>query len=285
MKKSIEILGLPIISISDGQQVGLVKSLVINPDKGSIDFLTIEHEDWQVSVKAIPFKKVVGIGEYAVTVESENAIIDLNEIPIANQLLNKKIKINGTKVMTRKGQLIGEVSEFYIDEDNGNILGAMLKLSNSEVALPSECVLTYGKDIIIVKEDAQSSFLSSIEDLGHEPSSVIDEVIPSNRLNELEDSSHMTASAIESILDEVKEESILDTDVKADRPNTSTEVQAIKAKQIELLMGKTVTKDIYDKSGVLLVANGTVLSEEEIIRVQEEGPSVVVELSMNVDGE
>ena len=60
MKKSVQINGLPIISIADGNQVGKVKSLVINPDKGSVDFLTIEHEDFQVSVKAIPFKKIVG---------------------------------------------------------------------------------------------------------------------------------------------------------------------------------------------------------------------------------
>ena len=45
---------------------------VINPDR-IVDFLTIEHEDF-VSVKAIPFK-IIGIGEYAVTVESENAVI------------------------------------------------------------------------------------------------------------------------------------------------------------------------------------------------------------------
>lgn len=93
MKKSTEITGLPIISIQEGQEIGTVKTLVINPEKGSIDFLTIEHEDWQVSVKAIPFKKIIGIGEYAVTVESDRAVIDLNEIPIANQLVNKKIRI------------------------------------------------------------------------------------------------------------------------------------------------------------------------------------------------
>lgn len=97
MKKSTQILGQPIISISEGAEIGKVKSFVINPDKGSVDFLTIEHEDWQVSVKAIPFKKVVGIGEYAVTVESDRAVIDLNEIPIADQLVNKKSALSALK--------------------------------------------------------------------------------------------------------------------------------------------------------------------------------------------
>ncbi len=57
MKASAQIIGLPIISIADGMQIGAVKSFVINPDKGSIDFLTVEQEDVQLSLKAIPFKK------------------------------------------------------------------------------------------------------------------------------------------------------------------------------------------------------------------------------------
>jgi uncharacterized protein YrrD len=39
MKKSIEIIGLPIINISAGLEIGYVKSLVINPEKGTVDFL------------------------------------------------------------------------------------------------------------------------------------------------------------------------------------------------------------------------------------------------------
>lgn len=245
MKKSTQISGLPIISISDGNQVGKVKSLVINPDKGSVDFLTIEHEDFQVSVKAIPFKKVVGIGEYAVTVDSENAVIDLNEIPIANQLVNKKIKITNTKVMTRKGELIGEVSEYYVDQDSGHILGMQLKLADKEVALSSESVVTFGKDIVIVKEDVASYFLSSVDEL-EKGELALDEILPANTRED-------------------------------------EEVRALKEKQIELLAGKTLTKDVYDKNGVLLFHAGTILNSEQIEKAQEEGPSIVVELSMNVE--
>ncbi|MGG0716309.1 PRC-barrel domain-containing protein [Robertmurraya massiliosenegalensis] len=251
MKKSTQISGLPIISILDGNQVGKVKSLVINPDKGSVDFLTIEHEDFQVSVKAIPFKKVVGIGEYAVTVGSESAVIDLNEIPIANQLVNKKIKITGTKVMTRKGELIGEVVEYFVDQESGNILGMQLKLADKEVALSSESVVTFGKDIIIVKEDATSYFLNSVEELEGKTDS-------SELVEELATTEPTT---------------LVDDD----------EVKSLKEKQIELLAGKKLAKDIYDKDGNLLFSEGTYLTAEQIQKAQEEGPSIVVELSMNVE--
>lgn len=244
MKKSTQISSLPIISIADGNQVGKVKSLVINPDKGSVDFLTIEHEDFQVSVKAIPFKKVVGIGEFAVTVDSESAVIDLNEIPIANQLVNKKIKITNTKVMTRKGELIGEVIEYFVDQDTGNILGMQLKVADREVALSSDSVVTFGKDIIIVNEDAASHFLNSVEELDGTAPELVEEL----------------TSTVE-----------------------DEEVRALKEKQIELLSGKTLTKDVYDKNGNVLFYEGTILTPEHVERAQQEGPSIVVELSMNVE--
>ncbi|MGN7295630.1 PRC-barrel domain-containing protein [Ferdinandcohnia sp. SAFN-114] len=270
MKKSVEIVGLPIISIIDGIEIGKVKSLVINPEKGSVDFLTIEHEDWQVSVKAIPFKRVVGIGEYAVTIESEGSVIDLNEIPIANSLVNKKIKITNTKVMTRKGQLLGEVLEYYVDDETGNLLGTLLNVSGSEVALASDSVLTYGKDIIIVEEDASSKFLDSVEyfenpilETQNEPNEeIIEKVLPASSTEEQSPFDEINAS-----IDKHEE----------------AEAKALRLKQVDLLYGKVVTKDILDNEGNVLIPAGTHLSVDDIIKAQDLGPNVFVELSMNVE--
>lgn len=271
MKKSVEIVGLPIISIIDGIEIGKVKSLVINPEKGSVDFLTIEHEDWQVSVKAIPFKRVVGIGEYAVTIESEGSVIDLNEIPIANSLVNKKIKITNTKVMTRKGQLLGEVLEYYVDDESGNLLGTLLNVSGSEVALASDSVLTYGKDIIIVEEDASSKFLDSVEYLENPilestqdetNEEIIERVLPASSTEEQSPFDEINAS-----IDQHEE----------------TEAKALRLKQVDLLYGKVVKKDILDNEGNVLIPAGTHLSVDDIIKAQDLGPSVFVELSMNIE--
>lgn len=245
MKNSTQIIGLPIISIIDGTEVGKVKSLVVNPDKGTVDFLTIDHEDWQVSIRAIPYKKTVGIGEYAVTVANENAIIDLNEIPIANQLVNKKIKIINTKVITRKGELLGEVVEYFLDEENGQIIGVKMAVQDKEVVLSSKMVLTFGRDIIIVNDDAPLNYFNSTEDLMNE------------NVGQIEN------DFVQKATDNI--------DV------------ALKEKQIQLLDGKRVTKTILDVLGNVLFEEGLILHAEDIIKVQNEHPSIIVELSMNVE--
>lgn len=265
MKNSNQILGLPIISIADGGEVGKVKSLVINPDKGSVDFITIEHEDWQVSIKAIPFKKVIGIGEYAVTIENESAIIDLNEIPIANQLVNKKIKVLNTKMMTRKGELIGEVNEYFLNDNTGDIIGMLLTTKEKQVALSSEAVITFGKDIIIVSEDASSRFLKSPEELEGLTGDLV----------ELDAEDPSTGTKQEGI-DEIQ----VDIPVLYDEQ----EMLDLREKQTLLLSGKKLSKDVYNHDGNLLFPAGTLLNEEDVVKAQEAGSGIIVEISMNIEG-
>ncbi len=276
MKKSTEIISLPIISISAGLELGSVKSLVVNPEKGTVDFLTVEHDDWQVSVKAIPFSKVIGIGEFAVTIDSDNVIIDLNEIPIANQLVNKRIKITDTRVITRKGQLLGEAKEFYVNEDTGLIIGLHLLVNNQNVFIKSEYVLTFGKDILVVKEEASSALLESAEKLEEK-----------NEIKELYEIE--TKESYENEPKESNEISKASTENKVEDFNSQVEdinsevIDTIKEKQINLLEGKTVIKDIYGAAQQVIIPKGTILTIDDIKKAQDEGPSTFVELSMNTE--
>ncbi|ASS98684.1 MULTISPECIES: PRC-barrel domain-containing protein [Geobacillus] len=256
MKTSAQIMGLPIISIADGAQIGAVKSFVINPDKGSIDFFTIEQEDVQLSLKAIPFKKVIGIGEFAVTVANVHDVIDLAEIPIANQLVNKQIRIKNTKAITRKGQLLGEVYEFFLNEETGDIVGIALRLENGEAVLPADQVLTYGKDIVIVSDDAKDALVADASMLTQQQKIETES-------DGISDHIHHAAETAENI----------------------EALESLREKQVALLAGKRVVKDIYDLKGELLFPAGTTLREEDVRRAQEAGPSVIVDVSMNVEAE
>ncbi|MGP4061553.1 PRC-barrel domain-containing protein [Halobacillus sp. H74] len=245
MKRSVEIIGFPIISISDGEEIGRVKSIVVNPEKGSVDFLTVEHEDWQVSVKAIPFQKIIGIGKYAITVESQHSILDLNEIPIANQLINKKVSINGAQVMTRVGELVGEVKEFYVNEKNGQVLSVDLFTEHEQIVeVSSDYIITYGEKLLILNEE----FISG------------------------------------DVLMEETEKSLQAQPEKKTFNFTANQnrVDDLDRKQEELLEGKQATKNIVNAHGETVVSEGTMLTKAEIDELKQYGPSVMVELSMSV---
>ncbi|QSS99119.1 PRC-barrel domain-containing protein [Pontibacillus sp. ALD_SL1] len=346
MKRSHEITELPIISIVDGKEVGRVKSLVINPDEGHVDFLTIEHKEWQVSVKAIPFKKVIGVGEYAVTIESNTAILDLDEIPIANELINKKVKIIGSKVMTRKGQLIGEVTEYYVNDDTGKVIAASVQMGDKEVVLDSTSVVTYSEHMTIVSEKALMQYVTTLEELTGEPSGPqeqrvdspqqetvtqepvavaaeekVEETVPAQKAVTIpeEKPAFSAQDEVESTLisegttgewsqdvnedpspqlelveevtpeGEVASESLISDEVEEmieeeEKEKPASKLEGIHNKQLELLKGKVVQKDIVDSRGNILFNEGDQLTEDDVKLAQDQGPSVVVDLTMSVEG-
>lgn len=279
MKTSSQIVGLPVISIIDGTKVGTVESLVVNADQGSIDFLIIQHEDWQVSVKAVPFKKIIGVGEFAVTIENSHAILDLTEIPIANDLVAKKIKISGAKVMTRKGDLLGEISEYLIaHEDQGRILGLFMKGANEEVIFSSDYVITFGKDIIVVQEDVTKQYVKHPEQLLPQYEAFLEKESVIEKPAKVEIIEELLPVGEAQWIEEIIEQS--PADIQLD--SFSEKQGELREKQMELLEGKEVTKDILNRNAEILVTKGTVLKKEDILKVHHEGPAVMIELSMSV---
>lgn len=166
MKKTQEILGLPIISISDGNEVGKVKGILINADKGAIDFFVVDSGVQAIGTRVIPTEDILGIGEYALTIEYEDIIRDISSIPPAVDLLQKDVKVKNTRVLTKKGRLIGETGDIYVDEDEFcNIAGVEFTsyVDQSGVRIiPRQNVITFGKNLIVVTEDVESALLDEM---------------------------------------------------------------------------------------------------------------------------
>jgi len=165
MKKTQKILGLPIISISDGMEVGKVKSIIINAEKGAIDYIAVDSGIQIFSARVIATEDILGIGEYALTIENEDVITDISKIPSAIQLLQKDIRVKGTKVLTKKGSLIGEIGDIYVDENNGcRITGLefIADITQKQIRLiPRDSVITFGKNLTVVTEDVESRLLDT----------------------------------------------------------------------------------------------------------------------------
>jgi len=177
MKKTGEIIGLPIISIADGMEIGSVKNLIVNAGDRTISYIVIDSGMHVLGAKVIPTDKILGIGEYALTVEDENTISIISKVPAAIELLEKNILVKGAKILTEKGQMAGEVTELFFDEDDEcRIKGIEYKPLSDQKAvrfLPDKCVITYGKHLVVVYEAFESMTLDIIETAG-DTDSVID---------------------------------------------------------------------------------------------------------------
>ncbi len=117
MKKSVEILGLPIISITEGRELGMSKTLLIDAKNGKVAAITIEDEDWYRGVKLIPYESVIAIGDDAVTITNSENILKLDDAGDYETLLDENIRVIGTKAITKTGSIQGKISELFIGDD------------------------------------------------------------------------------------------------------------------------------------------------------------------------
>lgn len=157
MKTAQQIIGLPVVSIFDGNEIGKVKNVIINASKGTIDFFVIDSGVRSLSGGVIPADRVLGIGEYALTIQQPDDISDIVKIPAAIELMQKNITVRGTRVLTKKGSLLGQAGDIYIDdEDNYNIIGVEFIPSDSETStgiIPRSSIISFGKDLLVVNND------------------------------------------------------------------------------------------------------------------------------------
>ena len=153
MKKSVEIIGLPVISITEGRELGMSKSLLIDAPNGSVAAITIEDEDWYRGVKLLPYSSVIAIGEDAVTITNSENILTLEDAGDYEAMMDANIKIIGTKAITKSGTIQGKVVEIYIG-DNGKIEKCEIEGRDGSLSeIVSDQISIFGKQVTVIDSD------------------------------------------------------------------------------------------------------------------------------------
>lgn len=242
LKSSAEIRGLRIISISEGTQVGTVKELILNPQIGSLDFFIIDQPADYFGAKVIAFKDIVGLGEFALTVPNPSVVQDVSHNLEAQELLKQGVSVIGTKVLTKKGALIGEVQEILIDEETGKISVCIFTDNKGERhQVEGQQIITYGKELLIVDCDP---------DLGNKATTTANIIIEPQ------------ATAQDGLGEEVSQKH----ELGFQEEQQNEEFNLFEQRQLQYFIGKTVIQDIILDNGEVLSA-GEPMTEETIRKI------------------
>ena len=168
MKKSVEILGLPVISITEGRELGLSKTLLIDAKNGLVAAITIEDDDWYRGVKLIPYESVIAIGTDAVTITHSENILKLEDAGDYEALLDENIRVIGTKAITKNGMIQGTVTEIFVGDDG--------RIERCEITAPdgtasevtAEQISIFGKQVTVIESELEKK-TELIIDLDEEP--------------------------------------------------------------------------------------------------------------------
>lgn len=165
MKKSVEILGLPIISILEGKQVGIAKQLLIDKSLASVVAIAVEHPKWYQGVNVLAFSNIAKIGSSAITIMDSQALKLYSEFEEYETILCNNIRIIGTKVLTNTGSYIGVVQNYSIDTDGLVAVCEILTEDNKLIQIHAEerDTFTFGVDVTVVKEQAYEENTEAVE--------------------------------------------------------------------------------------------------------------------------
>ena len=164
MRLGKDLIGKPIISITDGRLLGSVKDIYINDELYWLSGLFLKNEG-MIRRKAhiIPREAVVVYGLDAILVKNSESVTTDKEYEEAEQWLRLE-KLRGRAVDTPGGTKVGNIGDVILDED-GRVTGFTLgKIHVSgpiaeERTIPRQSLVDTGND----DDDAMTVDLAQIE--------------------------------------------------------------------------------------------------------------------------
>ncbi|WP_028129297.1 PRC-barrel domain-containing protein [Selenomonas sp. AE3005] len=306
MKKSVEILGLPIISITEGRELGVSKTLLIDAKNGTVAAITIEDADWYRGVKLIPYESVIAIGDDAVTITNSENILTLDAAGDYETLLDENIRIIDTKAITKSGTIQGKVTELYIGDDG--------KIEKCEITAPdgttsdigTDQISIFGKQVTVIDPNGEkkNDVTPKAEPAPVQAAAPAPEAPKAEEKSEepkaeapapkAEEPKKEEASKAEEVKPEPKAEPKKEAPKAAPAPKAEPKKEAPKAdaakqaaadkaseeRHRRFLLGKKAARDIKMDNGIVIVEAGQDITEEVLQKAKL--ANKFIELSMNV---
>lgn len=160
MKKSKQLIAMPVISLEEGQQVGTVKKLLINPSQKEVIALIIEQKGWFKEQKFVPFNRISSVGEDIITIDQSTGLEKGSSLPEIMRFFKDQVEIIGAKLITENGAILGYVDEYYLDLSTGSITGLEFtgniwdNLFKGRAFLDIAFIRRIGKKVIIATSEA-----------------------------------------------------------------------------------------------------------------------------------
>ncbi|WP_019553883.1 PRC-barrel domain-containing protein [Propionispira raffinosivorans] len=282
MKKSVEILGLPIISITEGRELGISKSLLMDAQNGRVSALIIEDEDWYRGVKLLPYESVIAIGDDAITIISSENILKLNEATEYEPLLDANVRVIDTKAITKSGSIQGKVTEIFIDDD-GRIAKCEINAEHPDNAgevkeITADQVSIFGKQVTIIDSKVPEKGTKLV---GTEKKTELGkiETKPAEKV-EVAPATEVAAPIVPEPAAESEKKPAETIKHEAEPAKSSADNKAAEERHRRFLLGKKAGRRITTDNGIVIVESGADITEEVLQKAKL--ANKFVELSMNV---
>ena len=162
MKKGHEIIGLRVLSQTDGADLGHVRDLIFDHDTNELLAILISEKDLfgLIDAQVVPWDQVRSIGPNAVMVDSASSKINAGDSGRVRAIMERKTALSGTRIFTTDGRDLGTLADMYFDETTGHIVGYEVSTGflsdtmSGKRFLPADTEISLGDDVALVPPEA-----------------------------------------------------------------------------------------------------------------------------------
>ena len=307
MKRVTDFFDLAVLEITNASEFARVDKLVVDRLAFKLVGFAVEDAAWYQGKKYLAFDKLIGIHEDVLTVNAQADVVQLDATQYA-QLDANDAEVFLSRVITRTGCFVGYVEDFYID-DQGNIVAYEVSKEDSQeyMLVNKQQVCSLGKDILVLAEDfeftaisvpadveATAQFAVASDEVEEESEETFEPNLPTElQAGHEEEQLAMASEVTDPEISEPIEEDLEDDEEVTEMPAVqfgasaqNDEVAAeqpaskIDDKQKQFILGKTSSKTIVTDNGVVIIEEGSLITEETIQRAKLAGK--FMELLMNL---
>lgn len=158
MPRYQRIKGLRVLTTKEGNEVGKVDDLVVDPDQKKVAWLRLRRGGLFGDRHWVPVAAVHSLGDDVVTIHTEADLRASPNSPEAEALVSAKRGLIGNKVVTETGERLGEIGDYEFTADTFALshvfVSPSMNLSGQFLTIPAAKVLTIGQDAVMVTADA-----------------------------------------------------------------------------------------------------------------------------------
>ena len=159
MRKGGDIINKQLVTFADGRQIAKIHDLIFDHKSNMVLGFLVDEGGWFSSAKVLPLEEVKSIGEDAVVVETENAVVSADDRPEMTDVLKSNNILKGTKLMTESGKSVGTLVDIYFDEITGRVEGYEVSgglfadMYNGRSMVPAGAPLRLGQDVAFMSDE------------------------------------------------------------------------------------------------------------------------------------
>jgi uncharacterized protein YrrD len=157
MRKIKELLGLPVLDLSTGKQIGEVKDVVIDAASFRMAGIVLAHANWFHGGTGIATEQIRSIGDDTITIDHESAIADEQEIAVGDYVYLREGMI-GKHIVTIGGKTVGTLSDIFVDEETRVLTGyevsdsVIQDLLDGRRSIPLPLSQNIGEETVIISD-------------------------------------------------------------------------------------------------------------------------------------